>query len=150
MKDFTWWSSLTIADAKRGIEVAGDAIESRSIEGRTFWSGPAMAGAGTPHRAHLLQGYDDYVIAYSESRDVLDVDGDAGVVPGRAAMFTHAVLLDGQVVGHWRRRALAGAVAVDVQLGRSIDAASTQAIDDAVRRYGEFVGLPIEWSAEPG
>ena len=27
----------------------------------------------------------------------------AGVVPGGAPMFTHAVVLNGQVIGHWRR-----------------------------------------------
>jgi Winged helix DNA-binding domain len=151
VKDLSWWSSLTLADIRRGLDRAGGALRSRTLEGTTYWQGPDLPPRDAPARAHLLQGYDEYAIAYSESRNVLDIDGYAGSVLGGDAMFTHAVLLDGQVVGHWRRRSTARTVTVDVQLGRPLDEAETLALDDAVQRYGEFVGLPIEWArSSPG
>lgn len=146
VKDLGWWSSLTGADIRHGLEVAGDALESRTFGGTTYWCGPAQPAREAPPRAHLLQGYDEYAIAYSESRNVLAIDGHAGSVLGGDAMFTHAVLLDGQVIGHWRRRTEGRALAIDMQLGRSLDTAATQAVDEAVQRYGVFVGLPISWS----
>lgn len=150
VKDLGWWSSLTAADIRHGLERVGDALEERVIDGVSWWSAPTLERREAPPRAHLLQGYDEYVIAYSETRNVLDIDGHAGSVLGGDAMFTHAVLLDGQVIGHWRRRTERKAIAIDMQLGCPLDPASTQALDDAVQRYGTFAGSPISWSVAPG
>ncbi len=76
-----------------------------------------LPGAATP-RAQLLQVYDEYVIAYRESRDLLDIGQLAGSLPGGQVMFLHAVVLDGQFLGHWRRHLTKTAVVVETQLAR--------------------------------
>ena len=122
-------------------------LESRVVGDRTYWFSDSPAGrpVSSP-RADLVQGYEEYAIAYSESRDLLDVDGTGGVVPGGEAMYTHAILIDGQVVGHWRRTVKATAMTIEVQLGRKLSAAEKVALDDAVERYAAFVGVPATWS----
>jgi hypothetical protein len=147
-KDFGWWASLKIADATLGIDLLGAELERVEVRGRTYWSRPSAARPAAPApSAHLLQGYDEYVNAYSESNEVFDVEGLARVVPPGQTMFTHAVLLDGQVVGHWRRRLTREAMTIDVQLAVPLDRAGRDAVDEAVERYGRFVGLPVAWFA---
>jgi hypothetical protein len=149
VKDFTWWASLTMADARLGLELGGEGLEPIDLGGRRYWSSPSvstMPAKPTP-RAHLLQGYDEYVIPYSESKDVLDVARVAGIVRAGRTMFTHAIVLDGQVIGHWRRRPTTKRVAIEAQLGRRLGRVEQQAVDDAVERYARFVGLPETWSA---
>ncbi len=147
-KDFGWWASLTLADARLGIDLLAAELESMEVGGRTYWSRSSAASPAAPApRAHLLQAYDEYVNAYSESKDVFDVEGLARVVPPDRTMFAHAVLLDGQVVGHWRRRLAREAMTIDVQLAVTLDGAGRDAVDDAVERYGRFVGLPAAWLA---
>ena len=152
LKDFGWWASLTVADAKRAIELVGAELEPAEVGGRRYWSAsgsspakPAIAAAGAP-TARLLQGYDEYVIAYSESRDVLDVQLLAALRPAGWGMYAHAVVLDGQVIGHWRRRLTTKAMTIDMQLARPVGDAERSALDDAVGSYGRFVGLPASWS----
>jgi hypothetical protein len=147
VKDYVWWSSLTMADARRGIDMVGSQLERMVIADRTYWfaGSPPPPDAVSP-TAHLVQGYDEYIVAYSESRDVLDVAGLAAAAPEHEAMFIHAILLDGQVVGHWRRRPTGRALAIDVQLARPLDDAETAALDGAVTRYATFVGVPATWS----
>jgi hypothetical protein len=94
-----------------------------------------------------VQGYDEYVMSYSESRDVLDRQRLAGVAPPGQTLLLHAVLLDGQVVGHWLRRPSSREVLIDVQLARRFTSDEEAALDAAVERYGAFVGLPAQWSA---
>jgi DNA glycosylase AlkZ-like len=143
-KDLSWWASLTAADAARGIELAGDGLVRTESERRIYWAAPSSPEPLTPApRAHLLQGYDEYVIAYSESRDVLDIGRLARVTPAGETMYTHAIVLDGQVVGHWRRRLTARTMAIDMQLGRPLDGDEQAALDAAVERYARFVGLPV-------
>lgn len=153
VKDFTWWSYLTVADARRGLDLVGDEFVPIEIDGRTYWSAAGDTGV-TPrrgtHRAHLLQVYDEYVIAYRESRDILDVDQLAGQLPGGRVMFLHAVILDGQVIGHWRRQITKTAVVVETQILRPLGKAEAAAVEEAVARHAAFMGLPADWVPADG
>ncbi|MDQ3342416.1 MAG: winged helix DNA-binding domain-containing protein [Actinomycetota bacterium] len=151
VKDYVAWSGLTVADAKRGLEMVEPPLQQVVAGDWTCWFAaaspqrPPVSPPPASPTAHLLQGYDEYVMGYGESRGVLDVAGLARIVPGGGPMFTHAVILDGQVVGHWRRVPKPKTVAVEVQLAMPLAGAQSAALDDAVARYGRFVGLPATW-----
>ena len=148
VKDFTWWSYLTVTDARRGLNLVGDDLAPEEIGGRNYWSAAGDASAAprsASPRAHLLQVYDEYVIAYRESRDVLNVDGLAGRLPGGQRMLLHAVILDGQVIGHWRRKLTKSSVIVETRMARPLRGAEPTAVEAAVARHGAFMGLPAEW-----
>jgi hypothetical protein len=145
VKDFTWWSYLTVADARRGLELAGDGLESTVLDGRTYWSAAETTPRRTAPRAHLLQIYDEYVVAYRESRDLLDIDDLASRLPGGQVMFLHAVILDGQFIGTWRRQVTKTALVVETQLARSLSGGEATAVEEAVARHGAFLGLPTDW-----
>ncbi len=76
LRDYVWWSGLTMADARRGVEIAGRALVRETFGELTCWSGastPAftlrsLGGGGTRKRssAHLLPIYDEYLIAYKD------------------------------------------------------------------------------------
>ena len=55
MQDFTWWSGLTVADAKLGIELAGPRLEREVADGLTYWfSAAEPAASPAPSTAWLL------------------------------------------------------------------------------------------------
>ena len=140
-KDFATWSGLTISDARKALGMLGSAAGSHDLDGRTYWQAgdPALLPPDPP-RAHLLQGYDEYIMGYSESRDVFGY-GALGSLPSRPPM-THALLIDGRVAGHWRRKVTSEAVTIDLQLYRDLTTAEQEAADTAVQRYGAFAGRP--------
>jgi hypothetical protein len=140
-KDFAWWASLRVADVRRAVELLGDELDRLDVDGRVFWSVDSSAAPSRGPRAQLLQTYDEYVVAYPESRDVLDVKGLAG-----GARFMPTVVLDGQFTGTWRRTPTSRAVAVDVRLARPLKKAEHTALGDAVAGYARFVGAPVNLS----
>ncbi|MGH7576928.1 MAG: winged helix DNA-binding domain-containing protein [Longimicrobiales bacterium] len=142
VKDFRWWSSLKSADAKRGLDIVGSELERASIDGRDYWfAEPQPATRRVRPRAHLLQGYDEYIVAYTESRHVLNVDGLLGPAPKGAVSYLHACILDGQVIGHWRHRA--GTTAVEVRLLKPLDRTARKTLEDATAAYGRFLDVPV-------
>lgn len=144
IKDFRWWSSLTAADANRSIEIAGRALTYVRVSERDGWMGASVAPTELPpSTAHLLQGYDEYIVGYTETRTLLDVAGNGAAVPGRLP-FTHAIILDGQVVARWRRQLRPSAVKIEAVFLRPLERRERAAVEDAVHRYGRFVGLPTE------
>src|SRR4029079_15983583 len=62
-RDFSWWSGLPMKEASRGMEAAG--LESVVADDRTYWYEPPLpAPPKGATRAHLLQAYDEYGIAF--------------------------------------------------------------------------------------
>ncbi len=149
-KDFRAWCSLSAADTKRGLELAGAALEHEDWEGTTMWAASGAgerAATGTVRvdpspTVRLMQGYDEAFMGYSETRGVADLDGMAGWAVGDRAIYVGVVTLDGQFAGNWKRTLERGRVSIDVQLRRPFDAAALAALQADADRHGRFLGLP--------
>jgi hypothetical protein len=145
LKDFTWWSSLTMADARRAVDAAGLLLS--VVREREYWSARARSAAARSRApsVHLLQGYDEYVVAYRDSRDVYGDTRLPGTPKAAPSPFLHAVILRGQVVGSWRVVPRAKSVMIEMRLRAEPSARDARGLDAAVDRYGRFVGKTAEW-----
>jgi Winged helix DNA-binding domain len=141
-KDFTWWSSLTVADAKRGLDMVGNELARAQDGVRTYWFADETlpAAARTP-MAHLIQGYDEYVVAYRESRDVFYPARPSAA--GAQPPFTHALILDGRLIGHWRFVPGTGSTAIVVRPYEPLRRREQRALDDAAARYEAYLGTSV-------
>lgn len=143
--DFKWWSSLTVAEIKRGLSMVGTDLERMTIDGTDYWSGadlPTDSRSDKGPRAHLLQGYDESVIGYQKTRSAIDRAGLA--VEPIVDSFYHPMLVDGQLAGMWRRPANKEKALIETRLLRALTAAEQEALEAEVVRFGEFVQLPTE------
>jgi len=143
LKDYIGWSSLTAAQGRTGLEMVKNQLEQQVVEGRTYWF--ASASNNRPPATpviDLVQGYDEYVMSYSESRDVLVRPEPASARPLDRSAFYHAILRDGRLIGHWRHVLEKGRVTMDTQLDRPFGATENQALKVAVERYGAFLEMP--------
>jgi hypothetical protein len=139
--DLVWWSSLTVGQVRRGLAACGDAVEAREIDGTAYWVSTVAPrrSRARPWRAHLLQGYDEYVISYRASRGLTNLDGLVIAPPG-TNRTVQPVVLDTQVVGEWLRTTTRETVDVEVRLARSLTGPELVEIELAAGRYAEFVG----------
>jgi hypothetical protein len=139
-KDLSWWSSLTRADIATGLSLVGDALESTSVEGVTYWSAPGDAPTpATSPSVRLLQAYDEYIVGYRQSKHLLDLGGVAAA-PGGRGLPNGVIVVDTQVAGRWRRRVGADAVVLEAVLYRAFNAAETAALHAAADELGVFLG----------
>jgi hypothetical protein len=144
LKDFIWWSGLTAAQARRGLELTeGKALRRLEAGGRTCWLGEAAARRAAPGASvHLLQAYDEYIVGYTESRSVLAVNGLPLAPTGAAPRHANVVTRDGQVIGYWRTAPAGEEALVHVHLARPIDTTTRSALEAELIRYGRFLQLP--------
>jgi winged helix DNA-binding protein len=143
--DMAWWSGLTVGDVRRGIELAGDALQGRSVDGKEYW---AATGAFDPDPVpepfvRLLSNYDEYLGSYVDyspifdpslpkARNVADVLG------------AHIVVRDGFVVGGWRRGLGRDRATVTVTLLLPLTTAEMAALHVEADAYGTFLGQPVD------
>ena len=144
VKDFNWWSSLRMGDIRKGIEMAGTLLRSEVVAGTTFWFGdsPRVRKARSL-KVDLLQPYDEYFVAYTESRGVIDASGRVAKHRGRPPAFFGAVMVDGQFSGHWRRKTSRAGVLIEVELYAPFDEIQTKALHDEADRLGRFFDRPV-------
>ncbi len=143
--DFAWWSGLTKADAKRGIEAAATHLDHDSIDGRSYWFPAAKRPLRIPSTlAHLLPNYDEYFVGLKD-RGAFSARLKASAVKARTdALSGHTLFVDGQIVGGWRRTLAGRTVVVDLRPLIRLREAERRAVGAAVGRFGEFLALPVE------
>jgi hypothetical protein len=141
VRDLAWWSGLTASDARNALVLANADLSSRVADRRTYWFAETTIPTVVP-RVALVQCYDEVIISYRQSRDLLQTPTAAFSVPGHHDGFAHVVLLDGQLLGHWRVVGRRGRPAVETRLVDSPSAAIRRALTDEIQRYLDFVGAP--------
>ena len=85
------------------LAAAGDRLASTEVDGLTLWYDPATEPFDGEPTAHLLQLYDEYVVAYSNTKFATNQNGIVAD-PQRYTDNTlyHAIMVDGQLAGFWR------------------------------------------------
>jgi len=144
LQDFSWWSGLPAALAKRAIEVIRSSLDECDVDGRRFLvhRHATMRVAASRRRAHLLQAFDELVVAYSGTRSIVD---ERGLVANAKSdgLLTRSVVLDGQVCGRWEKQPRASALEVRVRLVLDVAPRGRLAIARAVGEYGTFLGQTV-------
>jgi hypothetical protein len=149
LQDFVWWSGLTTADARSGIEMAGSDLSRDVIDGTVCWLPSSTRAVRRPAgAAHLLPVYDEYLVAYKDRSAVVD---SRYCKRGTNVLFGSTVVVDGRVVGTWIRAQSGNQIVVNVRPFAAVPASARQAVADAVRRHGVFLGeeLRLRWLTRP-
>jgi hypothetical protein len=129
---------------RAGLAQVRDRLGSFQHDGRTFWHAPGDA-PGRPQEpaAHLLQILDETYRGYQDSRWVLDA---AGQVPRARETATGMALADAQLIAAMRRTVGHDHLRFDLRPYRSLTPAEIGALDQAARRYGDYLRLKAEIS----
>jgi Winged helix DNA-binding domain len=140
VKDLRWWSSLTMADITTGIEMVGSQLEREIVDGVPYWSVPQAPPPGiTSPRVHLLQGYDEYLMGYSESKYV-SVGRQLSLPPG-TKIPNGVMIVDTQLAGHWKRTVRSRSVTFEVALYEPFDDHQMTALHAAADAHAAFLDL---------
>jgi len=147
LQDFVWWSGLTMADARNGIEMVKSQFVNEMLEGQAYWF--SSPGSPAPFRekspkAYLLPNYDEYFIGFKDRSAIGEVARRSNLPENSPSLLAHIIILDGQVVGGWKRTLKKNVVIIELNLITDLTRAENRAIADAANRYGKFLGLQVE------
>ncbi len=140
--DFANWSGLTLSEARQGLDAVAGQLNSETVEGQTYWFADAPRPPRAPSpTAHLLSIYDEYTIGYKDRRAIVSAEDGARLATMGNAL-QNVIVMDGRVVGTWRRTVSNTAALVETRPFRPFSDTEEAAIDAAIERYGVFLELP--------
>ena len=121
---------------REGLTLVANELESEIIDGKTYWFGTLLrARPAAKPVVDLVQGYDEIIVSYSESRDASCVPVDSRLL--------HAVLLDGRMIGKWKPVARRNSVVLKTVVNRALTRVERDALGAAIHAYTSFAGVPL-------
>lgn len=137
-RDLAWWTSLTLTQSRRAIQLA----ELRPVElgGETYYVDEELATVDVP-RAMLLANFDEFI---SYARDPDDFAGTGGRDWSMLMRSAGLLFVDGQLAGSWTRKLSSTTASLDVVAARRVPAAVRAEIEADADRFEAFVERPVD------
>lgn len=134
-QDLAWWTSLTLTQARRAIQLAE--LRPVILEGRELWAVEEPVAVEVPS-VLLLANFDEVI---SHARDA-ELRAEVGAGYDDALRGFGLLFLDGRLAGRWSRTVSGATVEVSVTTSASLTPRHRAALDLEVQEFGRFLGLP--------
>jgi hypothetical protein len=146
LQDFTWWSGLPAREASKALELVKSEFDRIQVDEQTYWLFHGLNH--TPQEradAHLLPTFDEYILSYSDRGASIPstLEQHMKQISDRG-VFHPIIVVDGQVVGIWKRSMQNESVRIEIQPFNDLNEAIKEKITETARRYGSFLGKEIE------
>jgi len=137
VRDFAWWASLTLTEAREGLALALASLETLEVDGVSYFHAPGLEPAKAA--THLLPGFDEYMLGYQNRGAALDDEHAESIVPGANGMFMPTIVANGHVTGLWKRTVRAKRVDVALE-----PFGAAPRVDRAIKRYAAFLETAVQ------
>jgi hypothetical protein len=138
-RDFAWWSGLSLTAAREAIRLAGDRLEERKDKAGFVWhpaSDPPDPTAPDP-LVRLLSPFDELLVAY---KDRSAYHRDSGPVDPSLTFFGPTILLNGRLVGRWKKTVAAKSARLSLQIAPGAGRVDRDMITAECARLSRFWG----------
>ncbi len=148
LQDFVWWSGLKVSDARTGIEGACAKLGKESVGTMHYWMSRETVPAFEGVIAALLPAFDEYLLGYRDRSAVLAGKHANRIVPGGNGVFLPTIVVDGQVVGTWKRSLRKDAVMLTASPFIALKKTQKNTVEEAVQRLGSLLETKAELAWE--
>ena len=146
IKDFGWWSGLSMSDVKSALNCNKDELTSFIIKDQVYWlSGNLSVPEQVTSEIFFLPAYDEFLISYRDRTASLTLADNKRAVSDNG-IFYPVILQNGQVTGTWKRVITNNRVTLTKNLFRSASPQQESAFLKGVKRYSDFIGRKIKLS----
>lgn len=136
IKDYVWWSSLTVKDAKFALEHLKNEIVAEEFDGKTFY-GPKKQPPIKKGMTDLIPVYDEFTVAFKDRENFYDKKYSKRVIMG----LGYVIVRDGRVIGVWKRTTKGDKITLELDV---FEGKVDKGVLDAAKRYERFLGKKIE------
>jgi hypothetical protein len=143
VEDFAWWSGLTKTQVRAGLEMVGSELIREIVGDQMYWLAPNLPLVKEPSpTAHLLPNYDEYLLSYRDSSPFLD-PAHVHLIETQNPIFAHTLVIDGGLVGTWRRDFKKDGVTITLKRFTALSEAQEEVLRSEAESFGQFWGLTV-------
>lgn len=139
LKDFVWWSGLSVKDATEGLESIKSQLQEETIEDKTYLF-TRKNTSNVSSSAHILSVFDEYTIAYKD-RSAISEERDIETVLSMGNAFLSLILINGKLAGAWKRTIKKTTVEIELNYFRNVTKEEKALVQKNISLYGTYLGL---------
>lgn len=144
IKDFRWWSGLTLNDIRKALDFVKSDIISEKVDSETYFLPYNFNGKiKTDESIYLLPAFDEFLISYA-NRDASLAQVNNKKAISNNGMFHPVIVYKGQVIGLWKRMLKKDKVIINIELFRTLNKTSQVKIEKRAEKYGDFLEKKVE------
>lgn len=145
VQDFAWWSGLTVVDARTALDMIKSQLIYEVVNGQVYWFAHATPPIhNLEQTTYLLPNFDEYTVGYADRSAIFAESHTAKLDSRNNIIFNNTIVIDGRVIGTWKRTLKKASVALTPTFWAAPTTAETQAFLAAASRYSAFLALSIE------
>jgi hypothetical protein len=143
INDFTWWSGLTLTDARLAVKLNEGQLRAEATNDRTYWMADRLNHSGVnTGNLIMLPAYDEFLIAYKDRSASLSHLDNWKVISGNG-IFYPLILHEGNVIGTWRRILKKDKVIICKKIFVQGTPAIEKMTEISSAKYSEFIGKEL-------
>lgn len=147
LRDFAWWTQLPLTEVRAAFQQVRGQLVELEVDDTSYWLSQDVADlldSGVPgsRSLHLLPGFDEFVLGYTDRTPVLSAEHFDLIVPGGNGVFKKTVVAAGKVVGAWALQGTGRGAAVVPELfdeTTPLGPAAQADLAKAAKRYTTFL-----------
>jgi hypothetical protein len=144
--DFTWWSGLSVADAKKGTEIIQSELDHDDLNNDKYFFSPVSFVPDGNAKVYLLPAWDEYTVAYKDRSIVIETGHEKEAGHG---IFNPNIVINGVIKGSWRRALTGKKIVLVANYFSPISKTFERKVQAEAKRYADFFGLNLEFKSNP-
>ena len=121
----------------------GSMLEKMDYEGVNYYFAPeTYLPKSESSQIYLLPIYDEFIMGYKDRSAIFEFRNSLKKNP--SMNYDSMIILDGQIIGSWRRQIGKKGVELQYDLFRPMNAKLTSLFKESTKRFGDFYGLSCQ------
>lgn len=146
LQDFVWWSGLSVSDSKQALEMIKSNFISETIGNQTYWVTNSFSNSRIDRDlVCCLPAYDEFIISYKDRTASLSFEKHHKAVFNNG-IFRPIIVLNGQVIGIWRRMIKKDKVLLDTEFFYVPDKTVKDRLINAFNLFGHYINKKIAFN----
>jgi hypothetical protein len=145
LPDFHWWSGLSMPDARLGLERIKSGLDFFELDGKTYFfkkNADSEPWRATEKSVFFLPAFDEYCVSYKDRAAVFAAKFHGQAITSNG-IFKPIMVVNGQVVGIWKRTVQKNNLLVEPIFFDENDRLNTHEMANAVQGLSYFAGKPV-------
>ena len=137
LRDFIWWSGLSITNAKNALELIKSGLNSEIINSETYWFTDSLPKSNKNPSIHILPAFDEFLIAYKDRSASITITNNKIAISDNG-IFRPIIIVKGHVTGLWKRSIKNDKILIEANLFEEHEDLIKMEIENKVKRYADF------------
>ncbi len=143
LKDFTWWSGLSVADATKALSLVEPDFISVPVGSEKYWLKAEDSYFNyDSNSAHLMPAFDEFLISYRDRNASLELVHNRKAISNNG-IFYPIIVVNGQVAGTWKRTTQNDKFKIETSFFAAINKKFSSLIEKEIENYSRFLKKTI-------